>query len=154
MRSCSELIESYLQHLHPTLQNNSGKKRRARESPAQAHYQPAKTPLGEINMPCKAQEKNTSGSYCNIATPAKMRPYQSCLVRCRFRLSGPQGIAGKARITGISALLFTSVEFNLASQTYAVLQLNKPSCEMDLNLTLGAEHVLLWGQTWVKRRVP
>jgi len=57
MGSCYELIESYLQQPYTTSENNAGKKREARESPAQAHYQPAKTRAGEINKLCKLRGK-------------------------------------------------------------------------------------------------
>lgn len=71
-----------------------------------------------------------SGRCCNIVTYAKMCPYQSCLVGCRFRLSGPQGVADKARISVISALIFTSTELNITRQMYPILHLNKSPCEM------------------------
>lgn len=143
-------VESYYNTLTQTYRIIQ--KRGAKGNPAHVHHQPAKTPLDDINTPCKAQEKNTSGRYCNFATPAKMCPYQNCL--CRFRLLGPQCISGKVRITDISALLFTSMDFNPASQTYAVLQVNKLSSEMDLNFTVGSGYLPLWGQTWVECCVP
>lgn len=142
MRSCSELIESY--YNTPTQTYRIIQKRGERGSPAHMHYQLAKTPLDDINTPCKAQEKVLLE---DIATPGKMCPHQNCLVRGRFRLLGPQCTSGKVRITGISAVLFTSMDFSPASQTYAVLQLNKPSSEMDLNFTVGAGYIPLWGQT-------
>lgn len=95
-----------------------------------------------------------SGRHYNIATPAKMCPDKNCLIRCRFTLLGPQCISGKVRITGISALLFPSMDLNPARQTYAVLQLKKPSSESDLNFTVGAGYFPLWGQTWVECCVP
>lgn len=145
-------VESYYNTLTQTYRTIQ--KRGARGSSAHVHHQPAKTPLDDTNTPCKALEKNTSGRYHNIATPAKTCPYQNCMVRCRFRLLGSQCIPGKFRITVISALLFTSMDFNPASQTYAVLQVNKLSSKMDLNFTVGAGYLPLWGQTWVECCVP
>lgn len=116
MISCSELIEYCLKHQHSVQQNNSGRKKgKERQEKVLPDHITRSQNSSQWAEHLAKPRVNKSG-ICNTALPVKICPCQCCLNRCWSRIPQSQDIAGQARIAGLSALLYTTVECNLTSQ--------------------------------------